>query len=78
MKHKDSAVYLDVPVPANGRRYVPRSPTGVDSSLIATPELDNVTSSLSTGFLWSYYTSEVLSPDNVSDRRRSPAVGPTG
>ena len=62
MKHKDGAVYLDVPTPANGRRYVPTSPAGVDISLIATPELDNVTSSLSLGFLWSCYTSEVLSP----------------
>ena len=43
MKHEDGAVYLDVPAPANGRRYVPRSPTGVDTSLIATPELDDVT-----------------------------------
>ncbi len=78
MKHEDGAIYLDVPAPANGRRYVPRSSTGVDSNLIATPELDDVTSSLSTGFLWSCYTSEVLSPYNISNRRRSPAAGPTG
>ena len=31
------------PLPCQGRRYIPRSPTGVDTSLIATPELDNVT-----------------------------------
>ena len=43
MKHEDSTIYLDVPAPANGRRYVPRSPTGVHISLIATPELDDVT-----------------------------------
>ena len=43
MKHEDGAVYLDVPTPANGRRYIPRSPTGVVTSLIATPELDDVT-----------------------------------
>ena len=43
MKHEDGTVYLDVPTPANSRRYVPRSPTGVDTSLIATPELDDVT-----------------------------------
>ena len=42
MKHKDGTVYSDVPAPANGRRYVSRSPTRVDISLIVTPELDNV------------------------------------
>ena len=43
MKHEDGSVYLDVPAPANGRRYIPRSPTGVVTSLIATPELDDFT-----------------------------------
>ena len=62
MKHKDGAVYLDVPAPANGRRYIPRSPTRGFTSLIATPEEDDVTSSSSSGFLWSCYTSEVISP----------------
>ena len=38
MKHKDGTVFLDVPAPANGRRYVPRNPTRADRSLCATPE----------------------------------------
>ena len=38
LKHEDGSVFLDVPTPGNGRRYIHRNPTGADESLIATPE----------------------------------------
>ena len=45
MKHWDDTVFLDVLAPANGRRYVPRNPTGAEISFCATPGENDVTSS---------------------------------
>ena len=45
MKHWDDTVFLDVLAPADGRRYVPRNPTGAVISFCATPGENDVTSS---------------------------------
>ena len=49
VEHKDSAIFLDVLAPADGRRYVPRNPTGAVISFHATPGENDVTSSLFLG-----------------------------
>ena len=38
VKHRGGPVFLDVPTPANGRRYAPWNPTGADRRVCATPE----------------------------------------